>query len=270
MRRLTSPRPHLLQAVVCLAFVSCLYAEGPGPDATLSRDVNSPLTASQVVGNLVRRNAERKGELARLQGQRTYHLTYRGFPGDREAQMRVQCLYQSPSSKQFLILDSSGPKVILDKVFKKLLEGEQEASQSENEQRSALNPDNYDFALVGYEQGPDGPAYILDVQPKSKNRFLYQGRIWVDGNDFAVKKIKAEPARNPSLWTRKNEIEHEYMKVGHFWLPAHNRSVSLIRLGGTATLTIEYSDYEIVSAHGQRASSEPSSTESGKKHGGEQ
>jgi hypothetical protein len=36
--------------------------------------------------------------------------------------------------------------------------------------------------------------------------------------------------------------------VDDFWLPAENHSESVIRLGGTATLSIEYRDYRIVEA----------------------
>jgi hypothetical protein len=35
------------------------------------------------------------------------------------------------------------------------------------------------------------------------------------------------------------------MKVQNFWLPRRNESVSYIRLGGRATLTIDYSNYRI-------------------------
>jgi len=35
------------------------------------------------------------------------------------------------------------------------------------------------------------------------------------------------------------------MKVENFWLPRRNESVSYIRLGGRATLTIEYSNYRV-------------------------
>jgi hypothetical protein len=33
--------------------------------------------------------------------------------------------------------------------------------------------------------------------------------------------------------------------VQDFWLPRRNQSVSYIRLGGSATLTIEYSNYRV-------------------------
>jgi hypothetical protein len=38
------------------------------------------------------------------------------------------------------------------------------------------------------------------------------------------------------------------VKVGDFWLPATNHSVTLVRLGGKADLEIEYKDYQITAA----------------------
>jgi hypothetical protein len=87
--------------------------------------------------------------------------------------------------------------------------------------------------------------YVLIVEPKTKDKFLYRGRIWVDAEDFAVVRLEAEPAKNPSFWTKSNEIEQVYMKVNDFWLPASNHSITAIRLGGNAELTIQYNNYQI-------------------------
>ena len=40
-------------------------------------------------------------------------------------------------------------------------------------------------------------------------------------------------------------MKHQYKKVKAFWLPTENHTESLIRLGGRATLSIEYRDYKI-------------------------
>jgi hypothetical protein len=90
--------------------------------------------------------------------------------------------------------------------------------------------------------------YVLIVEPKTKDRFLYRGRIWVDAEDFAVVRLEAEPAKNPSFWTKSNEVEQVYMKVNDFWLPSRNHSVTTIRLGGRAELTIQYNNYQITGA----------------------
>ena len=137
---------------------------------------------------------------------------------------------------------------MIDRVFKKLLQSEKEALEAENVQRTALTPENYIFALLGHETTEGGTTYELSVEPRTKSKFLYRGRIWVDGKDFAVVRIKAEPAANPSFWTKATEIEHEYVKVNNFWLTARNHSVTTVRLGGRADLTIEYNGYQITAA----------------------
>src|ERR1700687_1525567 len=81
-------------------------------------------------------------------------------------------------------------------------------------------------------------------------KFVFRGRIWVNAKDFAVCRIEAEPAQNPPFWIRQTEIHHAYLKIGDFWFPAENRSVSALRLGGRATLTIEYGDCKILEARG--------------------
>jgi hypothetical protein len=206
----------------------------------------APLSVQQVVDNLVRKNKDRSRNLLHMQATRVYHLAYRGFPGDREAWMTVEATYDRPSKKDFKIVEQSGSKIILERVFSKLLESEKEAAQPEMRERTQLDSDNYNFALVGYE--PSTNEYVLRVEPRSKNKYVYRGKIWVDGNDFAVKRIEAEPAQNPSFWTKKSEIHHEYEKVQNSWLPVRNQSVSFIRLGGRATLTIEYKDYRLTEA----------------------
>jgi hypothetical protein len=207
-----------------------------------------PLNAEQVVNNLVQKNLERAQALMSYEGTRIYRLDYHGFPGARSAEMVVDVKYQSPASKEFTIRSETGSKLLIERVFNKLLQSEKEALAEENQRRTALNSDNYLFTMAGYETTPAGPVYILLVEPRAKNKFLYRGRIWVDANDFAVTRIEGEPAKNPSFWTKDTKIEQIYAKVGDFWLPAMNRSASTIRLGGRASFSIEYKDYQITAA----------------------
>lgn len=206
-----------------------------------------PLSVNNVVDSLIRNNAERARNLLHSEAVRVYHLTYRGFPGDREAEMTVQASYDSPATKDFKVLSQTGSKIILERVFKKLLESEQESVRPDINSQTRLDRENYEFTLVNYE--PAERQYVLRVSPKRKSKFVYRGKIWVDGSDFAVTRIEAEPAQNPSFWTKKSEIHHEYQKIQNFWLPAKNQSISYIRLGGRATLTIEYKDYRLTAAH---------------------
>jgi hypothetical protein len=241
-------RFHL--AVLLLLFAAGLWQPASAQEAQAVLATSpAPLDAKQVVENLVRMNRERAQALRAYQGSRTYHLAYRGFPSSRSAEMVVAVSYRSPETKEFTIRSQAGSQLIIDKVFKKLLESEKEALEAENQRRTALDTDNYVFTLVGYESTAAGSTYILALEPKVKSKFLYRGRIWVDGDDFAVTRIEAEPAKNPSFWTKNTKVEHVYVKVGDFWLPQRNHSVSRIRLGGQAELTIDYTDYRITDAN---------------------
>lgn len=213
-------------------------AENPAPTA--------PLNVEQVVTNLEQRNAQRAAALEEFEGKRIYRMQYRGFPGDKDAEMVVKVSFRAPNSKEFTVVSQSGSKFVIEHVFKKLLEGEEEAAKAENRHDTALTRQNYNFELAGYETGPDGAQYVLWLLPRTKNKFLYRGKIWVDAKDFAVVRIEGEPGKNPSLWIKKTDIAHRYVKVNDFWLPAENHTESFIRMGGKAILSIEYQDYKII------------------------
>jgi hypothetical protein len=215
---------------------------------------NVPLPVEEIARKLQERNRERAAALDHFDGTRVYRMQYRGFPSDRDAEMVVKVNYNAPDSKEFSVVSQTGSKFVIDHVFKKLLEGEQEAANEENRRNTALSTENYDFTNAGYEATPDGAQYVLNLLPKTKNKFLYRGKIWVDAKDFAVVRIEGEPAKNPSFWIKKTEVEHKYVKIGDLWLPAENRTESLIRLGGRAILSIEYKDYRIKKAAPLRAS----------------
>jgi hypothetical protein len=203
------------------------------------------LSGEEVVARMVQRNQQRADALRGFQGTRTYRLTYQGFPIRREAEMVTTIVYRAPDSKQFTEISQSGSKLIIDRVFRRLLESEQDALRAENRTRTALNTENYNFTLTAYESGPP-QNYVFQVEPKNPSKFLYRGKVWIDAQDFAVSRMEVEPAKSPSFWTKKSEISHVYAKVDGFWLPKQNRSVSTIRLGGQAVLTIDYNDYKIL------------------------
>jgi hypothetical protein len=223
-------------------------AQAHGADESASTVTSAPLPMEVVVENLQRRNALRAAALSQFVGMRVYRMEYRGFPSNHDAEMVVQVTYHAPSSKEFKVVSQTGSKFIADHIFKKLLEGEQEAANEENRRRSALSTENYDFALAGYENSPEGGQYVLDLLPRTKNKFLYRGKIWVDAKDFAVVRIEGEPGKNPSFWIKKTQVNHRYVKVNDFWLPAENHTESVMRLGGKAILSIEYRDYKITAA----------------------
>jgi len=216
--------------------------------AALTQPAPPEPSVAEIVSRMEVRNAQRALALRAYRSRRHYRVAYDGFAGHREAQMTVEAVYQAPNRKDFTIVSEAGSRLLEGRVLHRLLESEKEASAEATRRQVSLDSTNYDFTLVASEPTPHGPAFVLQVSPKRDNKFLYRGKIWVDARDYAVVRIEAEPAKNPSFWIKQTTIQHYYMKIGDFWLPEHNESVSRIRLGGRAVLTIDYQDYQITDA----------------------
>ena len=84
---------------------------------------------------------------------------------------------------------------------------------------------------------------VIAVAPKTPNKYLLQGRIWVDADEYAVVRIDGKPAKNPSFWIKSVHFVHNYGKLGSFWFPVSDRSVTDARIFGNTEVTIEYFDY---------------------------
>jgi hypothetical protein len=211
------------------------------------------LTSAQVVDQMRQHNESRTDGLQHYSSVRHYQVEYRGFAKNIAAKMDVEVNFDAATGKSFHIVSQSGSKFLCDKVLRRAVESEKEAAQDKSS--TALTPANYRFGLAGSESLAGRQAYILDVAPLTDNKFLYRGKIWVDGKDFAVVKVEAEPSKSPSFWISQTSIRYTNAKTDGFWLPEQNRSETKIRIGGTAVLTIDYGTYQIVSELAHRGGS---------------
>jgi hypothetical protein len=240
----------------CFPVLTLLVAGLLAPARGTAQDsvaVPARLSLSEIVSNMAKTNARRAKDLEHYQGKREYQLDYKGFPENLHAEMVVRVSYSAPSTVEFTEISQSGSKLIINRVIKPILETEQESIKPANRNGIQVTADNYNFTLLDSEDNDTSCPYVLGVEPKVPNKFLFRGRIWVDAKDFAVCRIEAEPAKNPSFWIKSTAIHHSFMKIGDFWLPAENNSASNIRLGGRAVLTIKYEEYQVQGAPGSQA-----------------
>jgi hypothetical protein len=252
----TRPASHWGMGVSVLLGCAILLVSAISSNASDSpaiSPVNEDAVTALIVQRLVESNKDRADRLPDCTSKRHYHIQFHGFGHIIEADMDVEVLDHGSASRTFHITAQSGSHVLFDHVLKKLLESEQEAAQ--NKKATGLIPANYKFTLIGNAREDGRQLFILQVAPKINQKLLYRGRIWVDAADYAVVRIEAEPAENPSFWIRSTEIHHVYSKVGDFWLPQRNVSESKIRFGGTATLTIDYGSYAFASPNAPRVQS---------------
>lgn len=228
-------------SLLAAAFV--LFASGAGAE-NVRAVLPMTLSPSQIVEQVQRHDKAQAESLQYYHALRHYTVEYRGFFGRMEAKMDVEVDYSASGGKSFRIVSVSGSHVLCERVLKRAVASEKEASL--NGGATALTEANYRFRLLGSDNLGGRPAYILDVEPLTSSKFLYRGRIWVDAGDFAVVKLEVQPARNPSFWISQTLIHHTYARTDGFWLPEQNRSETRVRIGGAAVLTIDYGTYQIV------------------------
>ncbi|HWG22094.1 MAG TPA: outer membrane lipoprotein-sorting protein [Terracidiphilus sp.] len=209
------------------------------PDALPQAGISS----TQIVALIEQHNTTQSQQIKHYQALRHYRVEYSGYATRIAAGMDVEVTFDVASGKTFRIVSQSGSKLLCDKVLKRAVDSEKEASEEKGS--TALSIKNYQFQLVGTELVAGRLTYILKVDPIADSKFLYRGKVWVDAADYAVVKIEAEPAKNPSFWISKTVIAHNNVKIDGAWLPQKNRSESRIRVGGTAVLTIDYGTYHI-------------------------
>jgi len=234
MERLTFTR-RISDSLVTAAdaVLTCIgIAQSPASSSFLS------LSEEQIVDRMQMHDQAQTEELGSYQALRHYALEYRGFFKTLSARMDVEVNYDASSGKSFQIVSESGSHMLCEKVLQRTLDREKEASL--NRSATALTRANYTFHLIDSEIENGRLAYILDVKPIVPRKFLYRGRIWVDGVDFAVARMEVQPGKSPS-----------------FWLPQHNRSETEVRIGGTAVMTIDYGTYRIVFRQSRPVVSEP-------------
>ena len=218
------------------AFLLLFTAAAPG----VSDDNLSP-TADAVVTKVLAKDAQRQTLIDGYRGMRRYVLENDRMQKHAEMLVRVQC--DADGTKHFEVVDEQGWKAAQKHVLHKMLESEAEASQPQIRLKTRLSPENYELRMAGRELLGGRMAYAINVIPRRHEERLFEGRSWIDAEDYALVRAEGKPARNPSFWTRSVHFVHTYRKSGLFWFPISTESVTEVRIFGSTNLTITYFDY---------------------------
>jgi hypothetical protein len=204
-------------------------------------------TAEEIVSRMAALDLQRQVSMEGYAGMRRYVLDNQNL--HKRAEMLVQVQGDRDGTKHFEVVSEEGWKAAHKHVLRKMLESESETSRPEMRASTRLNLENYDFELIGTEMVADRPAYVLETHPKRKEKYLFQGRIWVDAEDYALVRAEGSPAKNPSFWTKSTHFVQIYQKNGSLWFPRSTQSVTEARIFGTTDVNIEYFDYTPKTTH---------------------
>ena len=197
--------------------------------------------ADEVIARLVAHDAEREKLGGGYTGRRRYNLENQQL--NKQAEMLVTVSCDGDGRKHFEIVSEQGWKSANSHVLEKMLESEEQTSQPEKRSATRVAFENYSFELLGTEVLDGRLAYVLRVLPKRQDKYLFEGRIWVDAEDFAMVQAEGSPAKSPSFWTRSVHFVARYHKSGDFWFPLSTESVTEARIFGKTNVTINYFGY---------------------------
>ena len=242
-KTLSSPRWGVI-ASIAIAFLVAVVptkTESAAP-VTAGSTSNDVVTVGGLISQLVQHDRMRAVSLLEYSANRRYQVT--NEKGKLRSETQVSLQYQSPDSKEFKIVSENGP-ALLRNIVKSLLTYETEAALGGAGHDSSITPANYTFQLAGNDRVEGYECFVVQTSPKRKDKYLFEGRIWIEAKEFAVVKIVGRPAKRPSFWIKSADFTRHYQKIGGTWLPLRDETVSQVRLFGENVLTIDHANYKV-------------------------
>jgi hypothetical protein len=211
-------------------------------------------TPEGIFTELMRHNEQRNAELRSYSEMRSYSVT--DPTGRVHAEAVVRLDYRAPDAKSFVPISEKGSAVVRHLVLNRLMESEIDAAAGKSHRDSTINPANYTFRLLGEQDLGGNRCFVVQAIPTRKDKYLFDGKVWIDSQDYAVVQIVGHPAKKLSMWVDKADFVRRYQKIGGFWLPLKDETSVHVRLYGSKILTIVHQSYtinEVRSAQAPRA-----------------
>jgi hypothetical protein len=257
---------RLLFPIMLLALLPC-WAHGQ----TNCEDGNGPLDSAEPKGITISQIIEKLGAGERMVKEARNRYTF-------TQEVRIQTLAGTEVDGQFHEITS----VSYDEKGKRLEKvtfGEQSTLQRikltelDTTDIRAFMPlvlptadlAQYNLRYSGQQHVDDLDTYQFHIEPKKieKNHRYFQGRIWVDNQDFQIVKVcgKSVPEqlkvkKNQPADVRPTFVTYRRLVEGRYWFPAYTRSDETLqfRAGSVHVREIvKYSDYKLAGAKPEAA-----------------
>lgn len=229
---------HLHSALVLALAVFVLV-----PNCTSAQVLDLP-TVIQGVDNSVKDRIDRLASYTVTE----HYAVFRGHDSSKPtAEMLVKTTYRKETGKSYEILSQSGSALWRNQVLKTLLENEQRMSQPGNVETALINSSNYEMKLdKNAIQTLNGrECLVLDITPRRKSQYLFQGLLWVDAHDYAIVQLKGTAAKSAIFIANAAEVTRQYAEVDDVPMATHAEAVSGSALLGQTVVKVDYSGYQM-------------------------
>jgi hypothetical protein len=143
---------------------------------------------------------------------------------------------------RYRVIDEGGSDLIRRRVFRAMLENEEQIFANGDAAHSSFTSTNYDLTLA---ESPEPGLVKLFARPKRKDVTLIDGAVYITDTDADLVRVEGRLAQSPSFWTRRVDVVKQYARVGGLRVPIRVESTAQVRVAGTSTMTMTYA-YEMI------------------------
>jgi len=211
--------------------------------STVIEPLRPGVTESQVFAELAAHNEQRRSALHDYNVLRTYQVI--DLKGKVHAEEVGHMEFLSPDKKTFTVTSESGSGLVRNMALNPLIKSEIETAAGKEHHDSAISADNYSLNLLGEQQVGPYRCFVAEVRPNRKDKYLFEGKLWIDVKDYSVVRLEGHPAKKLSFWIQRADFVRQYQKIDGFWLPQKDQTLVQVRLYGKKVLTIDHRDYTV-------------------------
>jgi hypothetical protein len=209
------------------------------------------VTESQVFAELAAHNNQRRSALHDYSVLRTYQVI--DLKGKVHAEEVGRMEFLAPDKKAFTVDSESGSGLVRNMALNPLIKSEIETAAGKEHHDSAISADNYSLNLLGEQQVGPYRCFVAEVRPNRKDKYLFEGKLWIDVDDYSVVRIEGHPAKKLSFWIERADFVRQYQKIEGFWLPQKDQTLVQVRLYGKKILTIDHWAYVVNAGQAKQA-----------------
>jgi hypothetical protein len=203
--------------------------------------LRSAVTGYLILAQLVAHNERRSGALLAYTAVKRHQVT--DSKGEMYAEEIAHIEYRAPDTTTFVVTSENGWGPNGHFTLDQLIAGEIEATAVGDDGDSSITPTNYKLDPLGEQQVGTFHCFVVQATPKRKEKGLFEAKIWIDVNDYAIVRIEGHPVKRPSFWIAREDFVRQYQKIDGFWLPQKYETLVHVRLYGTKLLTIDHWNY---------------------------
>jgi hypothetical protein len=106
-----------------------------------------------------------------------------------------QMEYRAPDQKKFVITFEKGSALVRRLALNALIASEIETTAGKQHHDSVISPANYTLDPLGEQQVGPYHCFVAQAIPKRRDKYLFENKIWIDANDYAVVRIEGHPTK---------------------------------------------------------------------------